>query len=605
MMGSLSIRTSPTAPRSPKSSNGGISPLLPFTNLGPIEWEFHGLQARVANSPMHGSERYWVTYCPTNGKYIQFRLALTSLDSSKITLLRRAYTILKRIHTDKALPGITLPRHWHDSPSAMLADYNDDHPVVPRSAELIGSVEKFLGFAVELTTRLCELHTEKVRHGALRPESITVTADGKVFLQDFTSASLQFDGEPGNETHAETEYLPYLAPECTGRINRRVDYRSDFYSLGATLFHIITGQPLWGASVTDELDVANKHVTQTPPSTNFHPSIDAVIAKLLAKMPEHRYQTCEGLLSDWKDIQANPDAEFTVGKADQASRFIIPQDLYGRDERKQRLYEKYTHTRNERTSKLVFIKGYSGVGKSALVKEFAGMIQSKHTIFCQGKFDQNKSVPFAAIVQALGDLTRQILTEPASSLDRWRSAIRNALDDEVGVLLPLVPDVTHVLPVDPNFPIPDLEDPIAQEERQKRVLTQFLRVFAERKTLVVFLDDLQWSSKSDLQLLTGLVHDFARTREDTGPSSLNSTLLICAYRDNVVGPSHRVRTQFEDRVNSETLKLNSLSQEDTHHIVCDTLHRPREECRELSQLIFTRTRGNAFFIQRVTSFIPG
>jgi predicted ATPase len=367
------------------------------------------------------------------------------------------------------------------------------------------------------------------------------------------------------------------------------------------LFHIVTGEPLWGSSVGDELDVANKHVSQTPPSTNFHPHIDAVIAKLLAKMPEHRYQTCEGLLSDWTDIQSNPDQPFTVGRADQASRFMIPQGLYGRDDERKRLYKFYENTRDDRWSRLVFVKGYAGVGKSALVKEFAGMIQSPNTIFCQGKFDQNKSVPFFAIVQALSDLTRQILTEPAASLEQWRSAIRTALDDEVGVLLPLIPDVAHVMAMEPPD-IPDLDDPLCQEERQKRVLMQFLGVFAERKTLVVFLDDLQWSSKSDMQLLTGLVNDFARSQTEatsSPSSSLNSTFLICSYRDNVVDSQHHVRTQFEDRVNSETIILKSLTEEDTERIVCDTLNRPSDECKELSQLIFTRTRGNAFFIQRV------
>ena len=88
------------------------------------------------------------------------------------------------------------------------------------------------------------------------------------------------------------------------------------------------------------------------------------------------------------------------------------------------------------------------------------------------------------------------------------------MDDEVAVLLPLIPDVAHVLAVDLPEDIPDLEDPASQDERQKRVLIQFLRVFAERKSLVVFLDDLQCCSKTDVHLLNGLVREFARTDSD-------------------------------------------------------------------------------------------
>ena len=515
-------------------------------------------------------------------------------------LLRRSYTILKRIHSDSILDGIALPRHWHDAPTAMLEEYHDDHPVVPGSPKIVGSVHKFLDFAIQVTMRLYEVHSKKVRHGALRPENLTLSPDGKVWLHDFTCASLLFNGEKNSEIRAEPEYLPYLPPESTGRINRRVDYRSDFYSLGATLFHILTGHRLWASSnpILDELDLANKHVTQPPPSTNFHPAIDAVIAKLLAKMPEHRYQTCEGLLSDWKDIQANPGAAFIVGKADQASRFMIPQGIYGRDKEKQKLYNLFERTRDERCLQVVFLKGYAGVGKSSLVKESVPLMQqSPHTIFCTGKFDRNKSVPFSAIVQALCDLTRQALTGTASELAQWREAVHDALNSESGVLLPLIPDVSHILGVDCPEVVSDLEDPVSQEERQKRVITQFFRVFAQRKTIVMFMDDLQWSSRSDLQLLSGLVQDFAQSTRNLSESA--SILLICAYRDNAVGEHHRVRTIFENKVISESIEIQPLSQRDTERLVSDTLHRSSEECQPVSKLIYGRTRGNPFFIERV------
>jgi hypothetical protein len=483
----------------------------------------------------------------------------------------------------------------------MLASYHDDHPVIPGSPEIVGSVDKFLDFAIQVTVRLCEVHGKKVRHGALRPENLTVSPDGKVWLHDFTCASLLFNGERSSETRAEPEYLPYLAPESTGRINRRVDYRSDFYSLGATLFHILTGHHLWASSnpILNELDIANKHVTQPPPSTNFHPAVDAVIAKLLAKMPEHRYQTCEGLLSDWKDIQDNRDAPFMVGKADQASRFMIPQGIYGRDYEKQQLHTIFERTRDQRCLQVVFLKGYAGVGKSSLVKEAVGLMQqSPQTIICSGKFDQNKSVPFSAIVQALGDLTRQILTEAASDLARWRAAVHEALNGESAVLLPLIPDVAHILGVDSPDSVPDLEDPVSQEERQKRVLTQFFKVFAQRKTIVMFMDDLQWSSRSDLQLLAGLVQDFASAANIPSTDSA-SILLICAYRDNVVGEFHPVQTLFENKVISESIEIQPLSQRDTERLVSDTLHRSLDECQPLSRLIYGRSRGNPFFIERV------
>ena len=525
-------------------------------------------------------------------------------------MLRRAYTILKRLHADRVLDGITLPRYWHDSPAAMLTEYHDDHPIVPGSTHLTASVPKFLDFAIQLTSRLCQVHAKKIRHGALRPENITLSSQGKVYLHDFTCSSLLFHSEHSSEMCAELEYLPYLSPESTGRVNRRVDYRSDFYSLGATLYHIITGNPLWATDansstmnpgVIDELDLANKHVTQIPPSTNFHPAIDAVIAKLLAKMPEHRYQSGEGLLSDWIDIQSNPHAPFTAGKADAASRFLIPQDLYGRDKEKAQLLSYFEQVHAQAGSKVVFLKGHAGVGKSVLVRDSVTTMQmSRNTIYCQGKFDQNNRVPFSAIVQALSELTRQILTESDASLKIWREAIRSALEEEVAVLLPVLPDLAHVLGEQDTAAVPDLEDPYSQEERQKRVLVNFLRVFAQKKTIVMFVDDLQWSSKSDLQLLTALVQDFSSSLSmallDEPPVSM---LLICAYRDNVVDPYHLIRTILEDKIEHETIQLQNLKLVDTERLVGDTLHRTVEDCSQLSKLIFARCHGNPFFIERV------
>jgi len=152
--------------------------------------------------------------------------------------------------------------------------------------------------------------------------------------------------------------------------------------------------------------------------------------------------------------------------------------------------------------------------------------------------------------------------------------------------------------------VPALEDPLSQEERQKRVLLQFLRVFAQQRMIVLFMDDLQWSSESDMQLLAGLVQDFAAaTMTDCNRStgSIYSILLICAYRDNSVGQYHHVRTLFEDKIVSDTIEITPLRQEDTEQLVSDTLHQPLEECRAISKLIHLRSRGNPFFIERVLS----
>jgi AAA ATPase domain/Protein kinase domain len=592
-----------------------MDPLLlsspPFAQIGPIEWQCHGLQARVVTPTNHGNERYWATYCPVNGiTFLSERpFADEILDGSKTPELRHANDILQRLHAPEVLSGVTVPWHWQDSPPALLTRYNNDRPLVPKEPQVVGSVEQFLDFAIKLTKNLRGLHSKTVRHGALRPESISTSVDGGVWINDFTSASFIADDDITNETCADSdsEYFHYASPECRGRIIRPVDYRSDLYSLGATLFHIITGQPLWTSHINDEANPFNDLIAQAPPSTNFHPLIDATIAKLLSSLPELRYQTCDGLLSDWEDIKSDPYTPFTVGQTDDASTFRIPPGLYGRDSQQKQLYELYEKARDQRLSSVVFVKGDAGIGKTALVREFAGGLHSApRTIFCQGKFDQHKNVPFSAIVQAFRDLARQLLSESTSSLERWRTAIRDAIEGDVAVLLPLVPDLAHVLGMDSLARLPCLENPICQGARQNLVIMQFLQVIAQRRTLVIFLDDVQWSSKSDGQLLRTLVQGFPRTGAKTGNASsfftLDSTLLICAYRDNLVDEQHHIRTDLEDQVRSEAISIviEPLMPEHASRFVSDLLNRPSAECKEFTKLLYSRTHGNPFFMQRVS-----
>ena len=97
--------------------------------------------------------------------------------------------------------------------------------------------------------------------------------------------------------------IPYISPEQTGRINRHLDYRSDFYSLGATLFELLTNRPLFMG--TDSLQIIHGHIATPPPRADqFHPEIPKPVAdiiyKLVSKSAEDRYQSAKGILNDFQ-----------------------------------------------------------------------------------------------------------------------------------------------------------------------------------------------------------------------------------------------------------------------------------------------------------------
>ncbi len=127
----------------------------------------------------------------------------------------------------------------------------------------------------------------------------------------------------------------YMSPEQTGRINRSVDHRTDFYSLGVTFYEILAQKPPFN-SITP-IELVHCHIAKQPvPLHYLKPEIprllSEIILKLLAKTPEQRYQNAFGLKADLKNCLKQLEttgriAEFTIAKHDCSSNLQIPAKL--------------------------------------------------------------------------------------------------------------------------------------------------------------------------------------------------------------------------------------------------------------------------------------
>jgi len=485
----------------------------------------------------------------------------------------------------------------------MIAQYHGDTVLQPKDPRVTDSLEVFLDFAIRLTEALDELHSKSIRHGALRPNIISMSEGRLVWIQDFGFATYLIEGDQNGDIPVPSSNLSFVAPECLGRINRPVDLRSDLYSLGATLFTLVTGEP-FRMLVKNDVEFVHSSVITQPPSIGFHPVVDAIILKLLAKSPEKRYQTCAGLLSDWKHIQERPDSRFLVGASDKAGLFAFPTILFGREVEMSHLSYIYRQTRDDQRSQLVFVAGHTGVGKSTLVNTWAQSLQTDpHTVFCCAKYTQKNSLPLSGIARALNQLVRQIISQSTSNLRRWRRAIQSALGDELPFILSLVPDLVHLGGPSTSEQRAPLVDPVDQEARQERLIKKLLRVFTERRTVVMFLDDLEWASIQEITFLATVVSDFGDRQLDDdlfrSRVGFRSMILVCAYRDNVVRSDHPVRTAFEDPVRSHKISLKPLTFNYVERILTRALSVPWEECEDLSQLIYARTRGSPSLLHKV------
>jgi PAS domain S-box-containing protein len=456
----------------------------------------------------------------------------------------------------------------------------------------------FLRIAASLASTLARLHSAGLIHRDIKPANVLVdAATGGAWLTGFGLASRLSREHPSlaaPETVVGT--LAYMPPEQTGRVNRSIDARSDLYALGVTLYQMATGALPF--AVVDPLELVHCHIArQAMPPFERNPAvpaaISAIIMKLLAKAPEDRYQSGAGLEADLRRFLATHQSgvnvePFTLGAHDIPDVLRIPEKLYGREQSIQELMAAFERTATGAGSELVLISGYSGIGKSAVVRELQKALSSTKAFFAAGKCDQLKrDVPYAALAQALQTLAQSILRTTETDLARWRDAIKRAVEPNGQLVASLVPDFELIIGKQPQ--VPDLP-PQDSRNRFHMVFRSFLQVFATpAQPLVLFLDDLQWSDSATLALVEELV----------GEREMHQLLLIGAYRDNETGPSHPLVLTLDAlrRAGKRVTEINlaPLQLGDLCRLVASALHSDEHTVGPLARLVAERTGGNPFF----------
>jgi PAS domain S-box-containing protein len=460
-------------------------------------------------------------------------------------------------------------------------------------------IGSFLRLAISLTVALGRLHGRGLIHRDIKPSNVIGdSATGQVWLTGFGIAFRQQREHQAPESPAIIAgTLAYMAPEQTGRMNRSVDARSDLYALGVTLYQMVTGVLPFATS--DRMELVHCHIARQPvPPSERTPgvpaAISAVIMKLLAKSPEDRYQTAAGVEADLRrcltPYQSAVDIEpFALATRDIPDVLRIPEELYGRDKSIQALLAAFERVAADGRSELVLVSGYSGIGKSSVVNELRNSLSQSKGIFASGKCDQFKrDIPYAALAQALQSLVQMILRSSESELARWRDSIRRAIEPNGQLLVSLIPELELAIGTQP--PVPELS-PQDSRNRFQMVFRAFLRLFARPEhPLVMFLDDLQWIDGATL----ALVEDLLCHRET------RHLLLIGAYRDNEVGPSHPLALTLDTLRRTDTpvgdVVLAPLQLDDLRRLIANALTCADQYARPLARLVADKTGGNPFFV---------
>jgi diguanylate cyclase (GGDEF)-like protein len=514
-----------------------------------------------------------------------------------IVRFRREYQIAKkldlarviRVHSLEKVAGlpVIVMEDGGESLEHFLADYSLD-------------LDSFFEIALQLTETLAQLHQEYIIHKDISPSNILWCANTReIKLIDFgISTELSRETVALKNPSGLEGTLSYISPEQTGRMNRAIDYRSDLYSLGATLYRLIAGVPCFKSD--DPMELVHFHIAQQPVSPSvirkeIPQVVSDIILKLMSKLVEDRYQSAAGVHSDLlkcrQQIEQNGRClTFPLAQDDQSAIFSIVQKLYGREEEVHSLLHCFDRV-SAGHREMLMVSGYSGMGKSSLIHEVQKPIVKKKGLFIEGKFDQFKrNIPYASIIQAFQELVRQLLTCNNQEIEAWRLSLLAQLGPNGKVIIDVIPDLELLIGKQPD--IPELI-PAEANNRFKLTFKNFVETFAtEQHPLVVFLDDLQWADTPSLKLIENLLTD----------GTDRHLLFIGAYRDNEISMVHPlIGTQKrleESGVQLRSLTLTPLKLEHVSELIQDTLHGSPARVNELAELCIEKTQGNPFFLNQ-------
>lgn len=464
----------------------------------------------------------------------------------------------------------------------------------------------FFTLACTLADTLQAVHDAGITHGGIKPHNIllqpgTLTLRLTDFITPLDIRDVShFIYDPEFVRHT----LAYTSPEQTGRINYRVDFSTDLYSLGIVFYELLTGQlPFFS---NDPLELIHSHLAEETPNVNrlkpqLPQALADIIAKLTVKQPEKRYQGASGLLADLIRCKNEYSATgtvsaFTIGQHDRSRRVIFISKMVGRQAESRLIQQQYDEVIGGKF-RSVFISGLSGIGKTRLIQELQKPLVKNRGYFTSGKFDQyQKNIPYSSLIQALRNLIRIFLTESDSQVQQWRTKILDAVDNNGSVISDVLPELEFIIGPQPEVPhLP----PVEARNRFNNLFGRFLACLtSEDNPLVLFIDDLQWCDSATFDFLQNL---FDNHHEHP------YLFFMGAYRHNEVDNSHPlsklIRKIQENKDPFAEIRVEALTDADCHEMVAYILDSSLEATANLAEFIAHLTEGNPLFVSESLAWL--
>ena len=222
--------------------------------------------------------------------------------TTQLTRYRQEYQLLRSLNSDRVIKAYALENYQRslvlvleDFDAISLKEWKYKNKTLP--------IEQFLIISKDIVSSLSVLHENKIIHKDINPNNIGINSkNGEIKILDL-GISTEFMSEKQALKHPSQidGTLQYISPEQTGRMNRILDYRTDFYSLGITFYELLIGQPPF--TYFDPLELVHCQIAKIPPGVTFYmPSypkfLSDIVMKMMAKNAEDRYQSVKGLQAD-------------------------------------------------------------------------------------------------------------------------------------------------------------------------------------------------------------------------------------------------------------------------------------------------------------------
>ncbi|KAJ3312507.1 Multidrug resistance protein 1 [Boothiomyces sp. JEL0838] len=502
-----------------------------------------------------------------------------------------------------------LPRdHSHENTSDDHLELVKHKPPEISHPQLTG--EELLQIFFKLVQSLEKVHHAKYVHLNVNPDSIYITKkDDKLDVQLANFMYAQSNDDLPHYHFVNQNYA-YVSPEQTGRTDRVIDYRSDFYNLGITMWECFVGyKPFKHAEVSE---IVYSHLAMQIPSPSevnktIPAPISAIILKLTKKDPADRYQIGSAIkydiqkildqiesfkksqgisekLSNEKISEALRNFEWKVGEKDYSQTIRFSSEPVGRVNEIRQLLgifdDWYLTDFSKRKPSVVCLHSSFGAGKTAIIKKLTNYAISKGAFLISAKISiSDYGVPYAAFKSVLEQIVGIILTESTEELRSWEDKLKNQLgDDNIRLLCRFIPSLSYV-----TTDIKENVECILRENLTAlfQCILLFLDLFGSSDRPVIVNLGNMMSGAGSLELLKYLLN-----------SQLRSSYFFVGFTDDSQGDISEEEAMNILRPYVTKLIIRDLNLEEVNEFLTALLNPISKSTVDLAKVLHRKTLGN-------------